>query len=115
METKTDIIFPDGLSFYLPDAKAPDYVKGSIYLNPAKLIPFMEAHKEYMTDKGYLRVQILVSKSTGNWYTKLDTYKPKAVEGNGWDKTPDPEKSYASSASSIPYPEEDFNPADVPF
>lgn len=80
MENKTDIIFPEGMNFYLPHTNAPEYVKGDISIDPKKFVAFLRQNSKYMSPKGYFKINIMVSKR-GSWYLKLDTYQPKPDQG----------------------------------
>jgi len=71
-----DTVFVDGLKFFEKHHEAPDFVMGSISLEPKKLIEWMRANHKAMNAGGYIRVSVLMSRS-GKPYCKLDTYEPK--------------------------------------
>lgn len=70
-----ETIFVDGMSFFQPGVKAPDFVKGNISIQPQKLIQFFKDHKDKLSDKGYFSIDLKESKA-GTWYFSLNTYKP---------------------------------------
>lgn len=67
-------MFVDGMSWFTPREGAPDFVKGKISIEPNKLIAFLKANKEFLSDKGYFGVNVKKSKA-GKIYLALDTYK----------------------------------------
>lgn len=88
-----DTIFVDGLGVYQNDK---DFVVCDISIEPKKLIAFLQANKEHMSEKGYFRISVLKSKNKeGVIYAKLDTWKPKESTG-------------------IDYPENTISPDDLP-
>lgn len=108
MDANNGVIFPDGLNYYQPHHQAPSFIKGEILIQPNKLLAFLKDNKQHMTPKGYFKFVLKESKN-GNYYLSLDTYKPAVV-----DKTPDPEKTYASAMPSVGQGEE-IDPRDIPF
>lgn len=108
MDTNNGVIFPDGLSYYLPHHQAPSFIKGEILVQPQKLVAFLKENKQHTTPKGYFKFVLKESKG-GNLYLSLDTYKQVPA-----DKTPDPEKTYASAMPSVGQGEE-IDPRDIPF
>ena len=66
----SDITFVNGIRFYKPHEKAPDFVISNGEINKAELIEFLESQP----DK--LRFNVKESKN-GNFYAAIDTYKPK--------------------------------------
>lgn len=110
MDNKKETIFPEGMSFFQPHYQAPDYVKGDISIHPQKFIAFLKANREHMSAKGFFKINLMEGKN-GNWYLKLDTFKP----GPKFDKTPDPDKTYRSSLEgTVEYPEE-IKPEEIPW
>lgn len=110
MDQNNSVIFPDGLNFYQPHHQAPSFIKGEILIQPQKLVAFLKDNKQHMTPKGYFKFVLKESKG-GNLYLSLDTYKP----AEKFDKTPDPEKTYAPAITPAGgYPEE-IRAEDVPF
>lgn len=67
-----DIEFPDGLYVKKPHPNAPDFVKCDISINKEKFIAFLQSK-----DGEYVNLTTQVSRSTGNWYTKVDNFQPK--------------------------------------
>ena len=71
---KSGVKFVDGMSWFAPHEKAPDFVKGKISIEPNKLMAFLKANKEFLNDKGYFGVDVKKSKA-GKIYLSLDTWK----------------------------------------
>jgi hypothetical protein len=65
---------PEGISFFGPRDNAPDFVLGTISINPAKFVDYLT--NQSPDEKGYVKFQVLIAKGTGKPYVKLDTYKP---------------------------------------
>lgn len=92
-----DTIFVDGLGVYQNDR---DFVVCDISIEPKKLIAFLQANKEHMSEKGYFRISVLKSKNKeGVIYAKLDTWKPTEKAEN----------------TGVQYPDAEINPEDIPF
>ena len=75
----SDAKFVDGLKFFEPRDGAPDFVLGSISIEPKELIACLRANTDELNDKGYFRISVLMSKK-GYPYCKFDDYKPKPRE-----------------------------------
>lgn len=71
----SETIFPDGLSVFEPNAKAPEFIKATIYINPPKFYEWARLNKKYLSEKGYLKFNIKKSQK-GTLYIDLDTWKP---------------------------------------
>lgn len=78
MEKET--IFVDGMMWKDPSPKAPDWIKGNILINSAKLMEFLHNNQEYLSEKGWLSIDLKESKKTGGMYMTLNTYKPEKKE-----------------------------------
>lgn len=65
-------IFAEGVSYFAPGPKAPDYIKGTLAFNVSKFIEFMDQHAV----NNWLKVDIKESQK-GNIYLSLNLYKPK--------------------------------------
>jgi len=68
---KKQIIFADGMSFYPPNEKAPDFVIGKIAVNIDKFTMFMAEHPG---ERGWISIDVKKSKG-GNVYCELNTWK----------------------------------------
>lgn len=78
-----DIEFVNGLIVKAPHEKAPDFVKASISIKVEELgLWLREKHK---AGEEWVNIDVLVSKA-GNWYTKVNTYKPEKKEYSENDK-----------------------------
>ena len=75
-------IFVDGLYFNRKHPNAPDFVLGSLSIQPKQLIEWMRKHHESVNDKGYFRLDVNESRQ-GKTYVALSTWKP------GEQKKPD--------------------------
>lgn len=84
-----------GFFFDRPSEKSPEFVKGRMSIKVEEAIPFLQESKN---DKGYVNLDLLVSKA-GKLYLKLNDFKPKDSQEN----------------KGIEYPTEEINPEDVPF
>lgn len=71
-----DIIFADGIFYNDPHEKAPEFILGSLSINPAKFAPWLAEQRE--NSKGYVRLTIKRAKS-GKPYLALDTWEPQAT------------------------------------
>lgn len=63
--------FPDGLYVNAPRDNAPDFVKGSIAIDPAKFLPWLQ---EQGPTKLYLDIK---EGRSGKWYASVSSYTPK--------------------------------------
>lgn len=71
-------ILPKGIRFFNKNAKAPDFVIGTLIVTPDDLNAFCIDNPELMTDYNgskQLKLQVLKSKD-GNLYAAVDTWKP---------------------------------------
>jgi len=75
MENKQ--IFVKGLFWRKPADNAPDFVRGKLNVNAKDFIKFMEENKQYLSDKGWFNLQLLVSKDKSSYYFTVDTWKPE--------------------------------------
>jgi len=71
--------FVEGMRYFPPREKAPDFVKGTISVEPAKLMEYLETQET--DDKGYVKFQIKLSKN-GKYYLEVDTWKPENKSGS---------------------------------
>lgn len=63
--------FAKGLFFKLPHDNAPDYVKGTLLINPKDAIEFIKEHQ----DQKWLALDMKVSKE-GKPYLSINDFKP---------------------------------------
>lgn len=73
MEKK--IIYPAGMSVFMPRDNAPDFVIADISIQPQKFLAFLKENGEYLSDKGFFRFN-LKRGTDGTYYMALDTYRP---------------------------------------
>lgn len=78
----TDKIFVDGVFFNPPREGAPDFVKGSLSVEPKRLIEFMSQNVQYRSDKGFFKFDILKSQKD-TYYLAVNTWKPEKKEERG--------------------------------
>jgi len=62
-------IFAEGVNFYKPNEKAPDFIKGNIVISMTKLLDFQKTHKLDDT----IRLDLKKSKE-GKLYLTLNTF-----------------------------------------
>ena len=79
-------VFCDGFNFERRE-NAPDFVVGRLSVKVEKAKEFLEAHKN---DRGYVNMNILMSRS-GGYYVEKDNWQPKKQENGSW--TPKVEES----------------------
>jgi len=68
----SDPIFADGFILKAPHEKAPEWVKGSLSINVAEAIAFLEKNKD---TKGWVNLDLKVGKSN-KWYVQKNDWKP---------------------------------------
>lgn len=68
-----DKIYPRGFNIFPPRAGAPDFVRGTISIEPKQLIAFLQENKQYMSDKGYFKFDLL--EGNKGLYCTLNQYK----------------------------------------
>jgi hypothetical protein len=93
-------VFASGLIFKEPHENAPAFVKGSLSVKVADFTAFLQANE---TNSGWVNIDIKESQG-GKLYCELNTYIPKAPNMEPQEEVP-----------TIEYPQEEFNPDDVPF
>lgn len=77
-----NINFPDGLVYFLPREAAPNWVKGSLAIDPKRFVAWMQANKDAMriNIKDGVEYQSfyfdLKEAKSGKGYAALNTYKP---------------------------------------
>lgn len=66
--------FPEGIYFNPPRDGAPDYVVGSVSM---KSVVFLEwLNGEQPNEKGFVNLDVLLSKETGKPYLVVNDFKP---------------------------------------
>lgn len=85
--------FAEGFYFERPREGAPDFVKGRMSVKVEDAVAFLQEHKN---EKGYVNLDLLLSKNGENLYFTLNEWKP-APKGEG-----------------VQYPTEEIDPSSVP-
>lgn len=97
-------LFGEGLFFSRPRDGAPDFIKGSLSIEPSKLIKFLKVNVQHLSPKGWMNLDLKESKG-GSLYFQVNTWKPlKKPEELEQDKITEGEQS-----------SDEVNPEDVPF
>jgi len=94
-----EVIFPEGIRYYAPNEKAPDFIKGNIVLYRDDLIKWLQTQEEQV------RLDVKESKG-GKIYLSVNTYK----KGQHDDV-----KAIREQAQAIHVAEEDISPDEIPF
>ena len=76
--------FVDGMRFEKPNEKAPEWIKGKISIEVAKLIPWLEANKN---ERGWVNIDLKKSKNN-NLYLQLNTFKKSAFNPKAGEVDP---------------------------
>jgi hypothetical protein len=71
-ETK---IYPKGIAFFAPRENAPQWVKGSILINPNELVKWMEGNKELLVESEKYGKQYKLQVTDKG--LQVDTWKPE--------------------------------------
>lgn len=74
---KTPIKFAEGFNIYSPNEKTVTFLFGSASIHVEKFIKFLQENKD---EKGYVKIKFPKSKTSGEPYAVLDTYKPVKKE-----------------------------------
>lgn len=70
MDTKKEVVFAEGINFYKPGEKSPDFIKGNIVLDKEKLLKWLETMPNNV-------VRLDLKKSAkGNLYLSLNSWEP---------------------------------------
>lgn len=89
------IIFADGFIFKPKHEKAPDWIRGGVSIKANEAIAFIEKHK---SERGWLDLDLCLSKSGDKYYFKLNTYNKE-----------NPEKQQEQKQEKEELPEIDIN------
>ena len=76
-QNKQEIILVDGLYSNEVSDKAPEYILGSLSVQPEKLALWLQANLHLKNEKGYINLIVKRSKTTGKRYISVDTFKKK--------------------------------------
>lgn len=76
---------------------APDFVKCELGIHVADFIAYLKSHEK---QSGWVNIHIKESKG-GKLYADLNDYDPNKKDG--------------SAETTVEYPQDEINPADVPF
>ncbi len=96
-------VFAEGISFFRPKEGSPEWVKGKVTIHPQRLIKFLTENKQYLSEKGFLNLDLKVSKDKSSLYFQVNTWKPeKKVEET-------------SQGTSTGFNGEQFSPDEIPF
>ena len=92
------ILFVDGMYSNEVSEKAPEWLLGSLSVQPEKLAMWLQANLALKNEKGYINLTVKRSKA-GKRFISVDTYKKPATEPV---KNPEPEYTLADV-----YPEQE--------
>lgn len=71
-------IYPEGCRAFSPREKSPEWVKGTIVIEPNKLIAWLKENKSLLKDyKGEPQLRLNLKAGTKGLYLEVDTYEPK--------------------------------------
>mgnify|MGYP001559070800 CR=1 FL=1 len=68
-----EVPLPDGISFFPPREKAPNFIIGAISVHPARFVTYLRDQKT--NGAGYVQFDVKMSKA-GKPYISLNTYNP---------------------------------------
>lgn len=78
MSEKVAKIYPKGLLVFPKNEKAPDFVKGSMVVNPNQLVSWLKENESLMTEyKGEKQLRLQILENDKGLYLVVDTFKPK--------------------------------------
>lgn len=96
-------IYPNGIKYFKPNEKAPDFVKGDIYIEPVEFIAWMRANAALMVkDKNGVSKFKLQATDKG---LNVNTWKPNETTGHK-DFQPakvEPPKGQTPDFSEVPF------------
>ena len=103
-------VLTDGMYFNEPSERAPDFIKGSLSIEPKQFTEWLR--KNYNKDEKYIRIDLMISKA-GRAYSKLSTFKPNSGQQSGNNA---PQPSYGNSQGNNQAPPQDkFEDDSIPF
>ena len=73
--------YAQGFRIFSPNENAPDFVVGSVVVNPREFTNFMASMKEHFTEyNGQKQLKFQILKGSKGMYMAVDTYKPKNTQ-----------------------------------
>lgn len=109
---KKEPVFAEGLFFSRPRQGAPDYVKGSMSVEPSQFIKFLEKNVEYLSPKGWMNLDLKESKDGSKLYFQVNTWKPLVKPES---LLTEEEKAKIVALRESTKVDEDIKPEDIPF
>lgn len=110
-------LLPDGLMFFNPSEKAPDFVIGTMMITPKLFrewaLKNIELAKDYKGEKQF-EIQLLVSKA-GKLYGKVNDYKAEDKPAGRTPSMKDNKQGAAATTSTAAPAEEKPSADDLPF
>lgn len=98
----TPLKFAEGFNIYSPNEKTSSFLFGNASIHVEKFIKFLQENKD---EKGYVKIKFPKSKTNGEPYAVLDTFKP----------APRGEPTSNPTTTSTGYNNEKINVEDIPF
>jgi hypothetical protein len=80
-QTNNQILFVDGMYSNEVSPNAPDFILGSLSIQPEKLALWLQANLALKNEKGYINLTVKRSKA-GKRFISVDTYKKKQEPQN---------------------------------
>jgi len=120
MDNKPKVIFPDGLTWKDPSEKAPSFIKGQIHVHAKKLVTWLQANKNLISERGYVVLDLKESMK-GGLYFSVNTWKPQPKQERNtmemYEPTPEELKQNSPLGNDYPVEGDDgvINPSDIPF
>lgn len=75
-----DIIYPQGIKFFKPNDKQPEWIIGSFVITPDDLMAWFIDHPELATEyNGKKQIKCQLRKGKDGPYIAVDTWKPQAA------------------------------------
>ena len=73
--------YAKGFRIFNPNENAPDFVVGSVVVNPREFTDFMASMQEFFTEyNGIKQLKFQLLKGSKGMYMVVDTYKPKSPQ-----------------------------------
>ena len=102
----SDTVFVDGLRVYKPTDRAPEWVVANLSIEADKLAAWLA--EQTADGRGQVRAVICRSAKSGNYYAKLDTYRPTG-ESDQRTATATPAPAAPDNAAAKPEVADDGN------
>ena len=76
-ETKKEKVYPKGIIIFKPHEKAPDFVKGTMVINPDELFKFITENPDFVhdTEKYGEQLRLNILEGEKGLYLTVDTFK----------------------------------------